>query len=227
MRAPNSHVRVTLATTLLAGLVLTGSTAAMGTAHADTRAADAADFHPDASPLLKIAQKLPRVSSEQVLRLAQSQVGVSENYYGGGTKFHQWYMNSPRAQQTVARDGGSVYAYRNAAWCDMFVSWVGDQLGIRPTMGWDAYTVSHADWFKQNKRWGTRPAPGAVVFFGWDGGKDLHNIDHVGFVIKDNGDGTIKTVEGNTGNGKVEIRTRPTAEVVGYGYPVYADQLPA
>ncbi|GIH26761.1 hypothetical protein Aph01nite_50710 [Acrocarpospora phusangensis] len=229
MRAPKSHVRVALATTLLAGAALTGSAAAAGFAHADSsRAGDAniapvgrADLHPEASPLFSVARRLPKVSADQVLRLAESQVGVRENGYGGGTKFHDWYMNSPRARETVARDGGKVTDYRNAAWCDMFVSWVGDKLGIRPAMGWDAYTVSHASWFKENKRWGTHPVRGAVVFFGWDGGKLLHNIDHVGFVIKDNGDGTIQTVEGNTGNGKVEIRTRPTADVVGYGYPVY------
>ncbi|GGL57352.1 hypothetical protein [Planomonospora parontospora] len=36
------------------------------------------------------------------------------------------------------------------------------------------------------------------------------------------GDGTITTIEGNTGNGKVEQRIRPKNEVVGYGYPQYA-----
>ena len=39
---------------------------------------------------------------------------------------------------------------------------------------------------------------------------------------KDNGDGTITTIEGNTGNGKVEERVRPTSQVAGYGYPEYA-----
>ena len=37
----------------------------------------------------------------------------------------------------------------------MFVSWVGEQAGIRPQMGWDAYTVTHAKWFKDNHHWGT------------------------------------------------------------------------
>ncbi|WP_240777869.1 hypothetical protein [Nonomuraea basaltis] len=34
--------------------------------------------------------------------------------------------------------------------------------------------------------------------------------------------GTISTIEGNTGNGKVEERVRPKSQVVGYGYPEYA-----
>jgi hypothetical protein len=40
-------------------------------------------------------------------------------------------------------------------------------------------------------------------------------------VKKDNLDGTITTIEGNTGKGKVEERVRPKAQVVGYGYPQY------
>nr|BFE77839.1 hypothetical protein GCM10020093_004400 [Planobispora longispora] len=123
--------------------------------------------------------------------------------------------------ETIARDGGNVRAYANAPWCDMFVSWVGEQAGIRPTVGWDAYTVTHAEWFRNNGHWGAQAEPGAVVFFDWKGGDSLYGIDHVGFVKKDNGDGTITTIEGNTGNGNVEQRVRPKSQVVGYGYPVY------
>jgi hypothetical protein len=61
-----------------------------------------------------------------------------------------------------------------------------------------------------------------VVFYDWNGAKTTSAIDHVGLVKKDNGDGTITTIEGNTGNGKVEERVRPTSQVVGYGYPEFA-----
>ncbi|MDF2706482.1 MAG: hypothetical protein K0R62_2134, partial [Nonomuraea muscovyensis] len=160
------------------------------------------------------------LSADALLRVAESQVGVKENAAGGGTPFHSWYMSSQRAAETVARDGGNVRAYANAPWCAMFVSWVGEKAGARPSVGWDAYTVTYAKWFKANKRWGTTPKPGAVVFFDWDGSRNLSAIDHVGLVKKDNGDGTISTVEGNTGNGKVERRVRPVSQVAGYGYPV-------
>ncbi|WP_248959185.1 CHAP domain-containing protein [Sphaerisporangium perillae] len=172
--------------------------------------------------MAKHARTPARVSAQQLLSLAEKQVGISEDSAGGGTKFHSWYMNSPRAKETVARDGGSIAGFANASWCDMFVSWVGTQLGMQDTVGSDAYTVEHAKWFAAHDRWGDTPKPGAVVFFAWSGQKDFDDIDHVGFVIKDNGDGTIKTVEGNTGNGAVEIRTRPTSQVAGYGYPSYA-----
>ncbi|MFI7446581.1 CHAP domain-containing protein [Nonomuraea sp. NPDC049714] len=162
------------------------------------------------------------VTASQVLELARQQVGTSENARGGGTKFQQWYAQSPRAMETVRRDGGNPSAYLNAAWCAMFVSWVGEQTGARPQVGWDAYTVTHAKWFSDNGRWGTVPKPGAVVFFAWNGSKSINAIQHVGFVVKDNRDGTISTIEGNTGNGAVEERVRPKSQVVGYGYPEYA-----
>ncbi|MGW0806065.1 CHAP domain-containing protein [Nonomuraea sp. NPDC002799] len=162
------------------------------------------------------------VTAPQVLALAKSQVGTSENASGGGTKFQKWYSDSARAAETVQRDGGNKQDYLNAAWCSMFVSWVGEQSGARSQVGWDAYTVAHAKWFAANDRWGTEAKPGAVVFFSWSGSKDLSSINHVGFVVKDNHDGTISTIEGNTGHGKVEERVRPTSQVVGYGYPHYA-----
>ncbi|MBN6055148.1 CHAP domain-containing protein [Nonomuraea sp. RK-328] len=161
------------------------------------------------------------VTAQQVLDLARAQVGTSENSLGGGTKFQKWYAGSQRAMETVKRDGGAPNDYINAAWCSMFVSWVGEQTGARPQVGWDAYTVTHARWFAANDRWGTTPKPGAVVFFSWSGSKSISDINHVGFVVKNNGDGTISTIEGNTGNGRVEQRVRPTSQVVGYGYPNY------
>ncbi|MFF4778137.1 CHAP domain-containing protein [Microtetraspora fusca] len=218
MRAPKTYLRAALVTGILA-VSSAAVPATMAAAHAETLPASAQAA--SVSPLMKQAASLPKVSPQKLLTIAQSQVGVSENANGGGTKFHEWYMKSERAKETVARDGGSVNAYANAPWCDMFVSWVGEQAGLRPVLGWDAYTVQHAKWFQDNHRWGNTPQPGAVVFFDWHGGKDISGIDHVGFVIKDNGDGTIKTVEGNTGNGKVEIRTRPMTQVTGFGYPVY------
>ena len=58
------------------------------------------------------------------------------------------------------------------------------------------------------------------MFFSWSGSKSIDEIDHVGMVIKDNSDGTIQTVEGNTDDA-VKVRTRDVSSVVGYGYPDY------
>jgi surface antigen len=173
------------------------------------------DARPQSAPQAK-RDKLP--TAEDALKVALSQVGTTEDA-GGGTKFNQWYMTTPFAKAGVARDGGSISDYANANWCDMFVTWVGAQAGVNG-IGGDAFTPTHAKWFQQQGRWGSVPKPGAVVFFSWSGGKTADSIDHVGLVIKDNHDGTIQTVEGNTGNA-VKIRTRSTDSVVGYGYPEY------
>jgi cell wall-associated NlpC family hydrolase len=235
-----TFARHRLGQALVAGLLVTGMSGA-GVAHAsltsqtsqtrasvpvtpadsESQSGSAAQVVLPQSPLEVVAKTLPRVTADDVIKLASQQVGIKENGLGGGTKFHSWYMSTPRAQETVMRDGGRVTDYANAPWCNMFVSWVGEQLGIRPVLGWDAYTVRHAQWFKDNNRWGSTPTPGAVVFFAWGGG-GIADIDHVGFVVKDNGDGTISTIEGNTGNGAVERRVRPVSDVAGYGYPVYA-----
>ncbi|MBG0818510.1 CHAP domain-containing protein [Planomonospora sp. ID82291] len=213
-----------LSLALAAGTALTA-----GTAHADTAPqvpAPAPAAAPAAAPAPAPAQpqaaKPSQVTAGDLLKVARTQVGVEENADGGGTKFHKWYMKSQRAQETVERDGGSVRAYADAPWCAMFVSWVGERTGMRATVGWDAYTVTYAEWFEANGTWGQKATPGAVVFFDWEQGGDLSGIDHVGLVKKDNGDGTISTIEGNTGNGKVEERVRPKSQVTGYGYPQYA-----
>jgi hypothetical protein len=159
-------------------------------------------------------------SANDALHLALAQVGVTENADGGGTIYQKWFTSSPWAVRGVERDGGSVSDYADANWCDMFISWIGDQLGVKG-MGADAFTPTHAQWFKDRGRWGQTPTPGAIVFFSWSGGKTIDDIDHVGMVIKDNHDGTVQTVEGNTDDA-VKVRTRDASNVVGYGYPDYA-----
>ncbi|MFI0483560.1 CHAP domain-containing protein [Actinomadura sp. 9N215] len=162
------------------------------------------------------------VKPTEVIKLAEKQVGISEGK-GGMTKFHKWYVSTPHAAATAERDGGfPVKDYKGAQWCNMFVSWLGAQTGVK-NMGWDAYTVQHATWFKKTDRWGKKPKPGAVVFFDWKNGSrgDIGDIDHVGLVVKENKNGTVSTIEGNTDNA-VQKKTRDKSEIVGYGYPDYA-----
>jgi cell wall-associated NlpC family hydrolase len=153
-----------------------------------------------------------------VISLAEKQVGIRADA-SGETKFQQWYTTTPDARNTARRDGGAVKDYIGAEWCDMFVSWVGAQTGVKD-MGRDAYTVDHAKWFQKIKRWGEKPKPGALVFYAWNGG-GTDGISHVGLVVRDNGNGTITTVEGNTSGDAVAEKVRSTSQVVGYGYPQY------
>ncbi|MEU5989527.1 CHAP domain-containing protein [Spirillospora sp. NPDC047418] len=177
---------------------------------------DAKD-EPRQAPPQKSGESRP--TAAEAIKIAKSQVGITEDG-GGDTKFQKWYMSTARAQETVARDGGSIGGYSGAQWCDMFVSWVGEQIGFTDQVGSDAWTVAHARWFQQHGRWGTEPKPGAIVFYAWDGSKDVSRIRHVGMVIKKIDDGTVETVEGNTGNA-VKIKKRSADDIVGYGYPDY------
>ncbi|MFB4313198.1 CHAP domain-containing protein [Actinomadura sp. 21ATH] len=182
-----------------------------------TVAGKAADAQKKAGSAKKATANAGSATARDVIALAKKQVGITEGK-GGQTKFHDWYVGTDNAKLTAARDGGNVSSYNGASWCNMFVSWVGAQTGVK-NMGWDAYTVEHAKWFKKTGRWGQEAKPGSVVFFSWNGG-GINSIEHVGLVVKDNGDGTVDTVEGNTGNA-VKEKTRQKSQIVGYGYPDY------
>jgi len=108
-----------------------------------------------------------------------------------------------------------------------------------------ASTVAAADWFKKNERWSDArnddPMPGDWIYFDFpDDG--VNRISHVGICIKNNGDGTIQVIEGNTsGTAKGDQRnggmcvekTRAYVKnnkkklinaVVGWGRPVYTGE---
>ena len=66
------------------------------------------------------------------------------------------------------------------------------------------------------------PQPGDLILFDWD----HDNVaDHVGLVKSVNGNGTITTIEGNTGGGPygsegVWEKTRTWDFVMGFGNPI-------
>lgn len=86
------------------------------------------------------------------------------------------------------------------------------------------------------------PLPGDIVFFDFPG-DSLSRISHVGIVVKDNGDGTVTCIEGNTApdkkgdqrnGGEVcrkvraykkkngsKLRRSQVVSVVGFGKPVF------
>ncbi|MDX6743193.1 CHAP domain-containing protein [Actinocorallia sp. A-T 12471] len=182
-------------------------------ADAQTRSDDQAERAADEE------QAIAGVTAKEFVAKAKTQLGQAEDS-SGKTKFGEWYSQTQRAAETVARDGGSRSAYLAAEWCNMFVSWVAEETGMKDSVGQDAWTIAHAKWFKEEGRWGTTPKPGAIVFFNWNGEKGLDDIVHVGIVDHVDDDGTIHTVEGNTGN-KVQEKVRSASQIVGYGYPEY------
>ncbi|MEV7908620.1 CHAP domain-containing protein, partial [Streptomyces anulatus] len=141
------------------------------------------------------------------IELLESQLGYSEKG-GGYTKFGHWY-------------GGNVEFdadYSAAPWCDMYLSWAAKKLGYEDWIGQFAYTVHHAEWFREQDAWGTAPKPGAIVFFDWSSSKKIDGIDHVGIVTRVEGR-KIHTIEGNIDGGIAKRKLRDTDKVVGYGYP--------
>ena len=84
-------------------------------------------------------------------------------------------------------------------WCGSFVNWCANEVGLKipnvvsTVAGANAF-IKKGQWEKVNE---ATPLPGDIVFFDFpnDG---VDRISHVGIVVKDNGDGTVTCIEGNT-----------------------------
>jgi hypothetical protein len=129
-------------------------------------------------------------------------------------------------------------------WCGSFVNWCANEVGLKiPNC---VSTVAGATAFMKKGQWEKAeeaiPLPGDVVFFDFpnDG---VDRISHVGIVVKDNGDGTVTCIEGNTApdkkgdqrnGGQVCLKVRAykkkngskfrksqAVTVVGFGKPVF------
>jgi len=129
-------------------------------------------------------------------------------------------------------------------WCGSFVNWCANEVGLKiPNC---VSTVAGATAFMKKNQWEKAeeaiPLPGDIVFFDFpnDG---VDRISHVGIVVKDNGDGTVTCIEGNTApdkkgdqrnGGQVCLKVRAykkknggkfrksqAVTVVGFGKPVF------
>ncbi|WP_188197203.1 CHAP domain-containing protein [Nonomuraea sp. SYSU D8015] len=147
---------------------------------------------------------------DRLLAEARAQLGYTESP-SGWTVFGSWW----------AKRHGKPSSWALAPWCDMFIAWCANKAGLLPVVGDHAWTVGHAEWFKNRGQWGHTPRKGAIVFFDWGGTRDIKRIDHVGLVeaVRDGGR-TIVTIEGNTQN-RVMRRWRSLENVAGFGYPAY------
>jgi hypothetical protein len=166
-------------------------------------------------------------SLEAIIEVAKKEIGTIEGPKDNETKYGKW--------------SGANFL----AWCQSFVSWCAFTSGLDPKKyPKTASTVAASDWFKKNNRWADArnddPTPGDWIFFDFpDDG--VNRISHVGLCIKNNGDGTIQVIEGNTsGTSKGDQRnggmcvekTRAYVKnkkgilnaVVGWGRPVYAGE---
>lgn len=161
----------------------------------------------------------------RMLEVARSQVGVVEG---------------PKDNETIY---GAFTKANFQPWCGSLMMWCAKQAGVKiPNT---VYTPNGAAAFKKLGKWAdaatAHPQPGDLVYFSFvAAAKPSSPIQHVGIVVKDNGDGTITTIEGNTAgsakgsqnNGgecaikvrgyKVDNKQHVWSSVVGFGRPDYA-----
>lgn len=147
---------------------------------------------------------------------------------------------------------GVYWGMNGHHYCGMFVNWCAEQAGIKKlkrgktdkepgipdciscpagVAAWKGggLWVSNGDSIKDRENSRVIPEPGDVVFFNFKGVKNVSlkdNAEHVGLVEKDNGDGTVTCIEGNTslsggtanapGSG-VNRKVRKKVLILGYG----------
>ena len=121
----------------------------------------------------------------RLIEVAKAEIGVIEGPKDNETKYGKWAKANFQP------------------WCGSFVNWCGSESGVKiPNT---VYTPSGAAAFKKAGRWYDAqicdPEPGDIAYFDFpaDG---VDRISHVGIVIKDNEDGTVWCIEGNTTNRK-------------------------
>ncbi len=165
-------------------------------------------------------------SVEAIIEVAKKELGTIEGPKDNETKYGAWMKVNFQP------------------WCQSFVSWCAFTAGVAKFPK-SASTVAASDQFKKEGRWADArnddPTPGDWIYFDFpeDG---VNRISHVGLCIKNNGDGTIQVIEGNTsGTAKGDQRnggmcvekTRGYVKnnkkklinaVVGWGRPVYAGE---
>ena len=134
--------------------------------------------------------------AEQVLARAASRIGyyAPDDPNPGSEAGRYWAART--GQQWLAGPSDSVW------WCMLFVSMCLDECGQIDAIGGFSfntdYTVNQVRKHPEAYFVSVYDAqPGDVVIYNWDGG----GTDHVGFVEKNLGGGTIQTIEGNTSSG--------------------------
>ena len=105
------------------------------------------------------------------------------------------YVEGPKDNETKY---GKFTKANFLPWCGSFVMWCANEAGVK--MPNTVSTMAGAASYKKMGTWTdaaiAKPMPGDIVYFDFmEGGAP---IEHVGIVVKDNGDGTVTTIEGNT-----------------------------
>jgi hypothetical protein len=156
-------------------------------------------------------------TAADVIRVAKAEAGYHEGYANG-----HWNNIEKYAPQVP----GLEWA-QGQAWCATFVSWCAMKAGAADLFPRTASCDVAGAFYRNAGRWSDYPAIGAQVFYG-----SISDLNHTGIVYAYD-DTYVYTIEGNTNdNGSREgdgvylkKRARRDSNLVGYGYPKYADGL--
>jgi uncharacterized protein (TIGR02594 family) len=124
-------------------------------------------------------------TAERLIEVAKAEIGVIEGPKDNETKY------------------GAYTKANFQPWCGSFVNWCANEAGVKVPN--TVYTPGGAAAFKKAGQWIdvdiADPEPGDIAYFDFpsDG---VDRISHVGIVIKDNEDGTVWCIEGNTSSKK-------------------------
>lgn len=135
-------------------------------------------------------------TAEKLIEIAKEEIG---------------YIEGPKDNETKY---GAFTKANFQPWCGSFVMWCADKAGVKVPN--TVYTPGGAAAFKKSGRWYDSqicdPEPGDIAYFDFPG-DGVDRISHVGIVIKDNEDGTVWCIEGNT-SGDPKKSQRNGGEVV-------------
>ena len=162
-------------------------------------------------------------TAELLIEVARKEIGTIEGPKDNETKY------------------GAYTKANFLPWCGSFVNWCGNEAGVKiPNT---VSTVAGAAAFRKMDRWFDAdeafPKPGDIAYFDFPG-DGVNRISHVGIVVKDNGDGTVTCIEGNTSSsrkgdqrngGEVCLQVRGYKKnskkvmisIVGFGRPRFKD----
>jgi uncharacterized protein (TIGR02594 family) len=124
-------------------------------------------------------------TAERLIEVAKAEIGVIEGPKDNETKY------------------GAYTKANFQPWCGSFINWCANEAGVKVPN--TVYTPGGAAAFKKAGQWIdvdiADPEPGDIAYFDFpsDG---VDRISHVGIVIKDNEDGTVWCIEGNTSSKK-------------------------
>lgn len=154
---------------------------------------------------------------EKLLSVARNELGTKESPAG-----------SNRVKYNTAYYGREVSG-DSYPWCCVFLWWCFREAGLGQLFFGGARTASCgalANWAKRNGRFVAKDyQPGDLVFLRFSGDA----IQHIGALERVNGDGSLITIEGNTGagidanGGEVQRRTRALRYAAGAFRPKYEE----